>query len=469
MGGRMFGTEGIKKAEEYIASEFERYGLVPVLEASGDGRSGKDDYFIPVELYSDSWDRTVPLLRVETTVGGPAHEVNFDLENYPLPGTAVSPEDEVFGEIVFAGYGIDAPEYDWNDYVNIDVEGKIVLVFRHEPDDDKPASVFDGTRHTDYATFEYKMKTAGKKGAVGLILFDNPRHWENTGPFSPASEYSDTSAITRPGVGGVPGVHVSAGMIQTLYPAVDFDEIQKAIDEGGAVPDLPSAEGTIILKRSGDNRLVEGRNVVGYIPARGNRRGGIDTEERLIVIGAHHDHIGSLSLGTPGDRIFNGADDNASGVSAVLELAEHFSRKKMPVGLLFVTFSAEELGLFGSKQIFDRLPWLEEKTIGMINLDMIGRNPDDDVMVLHSGLTAIIPTIDPLLPEGYRGIAQTHNKYISDAYMFSGRGIPTVFFFTGEHEDYHRPTDEADLLDYVRMKEVIETAAAIIEVFAEGW
>jgi Zn-dependent M28 family amino/carboxypeptidase len=200
---------------------------------------------------------------------------------------------------------------------------------------------------------------------------------------------------------------------------------------------------------------------VGYIPSRGNRSG-IDQEDHIIIIGAHHDHLGALSPGNSGDRIFNGADDNASGVSALLEIAEHFSRSRPDIGILFITFSAEELGLYGSRTLVETLPWVSEKTVAMINLDMIGRNPDKDVQVTYTGPPDYKVRLESLLPEDYRIAEHGNSQYISDSYTFAEKGVPTVFFFTGFHKDYHQPTDEAELLDYTRMQDIAETTAAII-------
>jgi aminopeptidase YwaD len=419
------------------------------------------------------WDPRGPLLQMkaetaEKAAGG-GSVFFIDPENYPLPGSAATGDTGVGGEVVFAGYGIDAPEYSYNDYRDLDVEGKIVLVFRYEPNEKDPDSVFDGSSHSKYATFLYKMQTAKRKGAAGLILFDNPLHHPEPGPYAPPPGIAGSGPSLPRESGGIPGVHVSAERIIGLYPSVDFTAIQKKIDAGGAVPELPYAEGTIRIVPAAETTDITGRNVAGYIPSRGNRRGDITREEKLIVIGAHHDHLGSLGDGAEGDRIFNGADDNASGVAAVLELAEHFFRRRQPAGLVFVTFSAEELGLYGSKAFLDELPLVKEKTVMMINFDMIGRNPGEEVVVQYSGPASFEDLVRERLPAGYDAVRQRSGMqgYISDSYVFSESGVPSLFFFTGTHEDYHMPSDEADLLDYVRMEEIAETAAGLVEIFSE--
>ncbi len=463
----MFGTAGITKAEEYIAGEFLKYGLLPL-----SGMENGNGYFIPFQLRTHLWETDVPLL--EWGRGGikqkGSDELFFvDLDNYPLPGSAATAPEGVRGEIVFAGYGIDAPEYNYNDYEDLNVAGKIVLVFRYEPNEDASGPVFDGKRHSKYATFLYKMRTAKRKGAVGLVLFDNPLHYADRGPYAPPPGFAGGRTSPPEGSGGIPGVLVSAERVTELYPSVDFRSIRKSLDSGGDVPTLPYAEGRIILRPSEPETVTAGRNVVGYIPSRRNMRGGIAAEEKLIVIGAHHDHLGMFAEGAAGDRIFNGADDNASGVAAVLELAEYFFRQRLSAGLVFVTFSAEELGLYGSKAFLDELPIVKEKTVMMINFDMIGRNPGREVIVQYSGPEQLRELLQMHLPEGFDAVRQRPGMqgYISDSYVFSESGVPSLFFFTGPHEDYHMPSDEAALLDYVRMEEIAETAAGLVETFSE--
>ena len=461
MEGRMTGTGGIAAAEEYIAGAFTEYRLQP-LQGSGDGAA----FYQQFALQPPVWETDTPLLLMSR--GGEEEVFSFDLENYPLPGAAPTGDKGVAGEIVFAGYGIDAPEYGYNDYEHIDVEGKIVLVFRYEPNENDPDSVFDGKRHSKYATFLYKMQTAQRKGAVGLVLLDNPLHHSGPDPYAPPAGFPGTKRYPPKESGGLPGLHVSADRIAAFYPSVDFPAIQRSIDRGKAVPELPYAEGQIILRNAGEESAITGRNVAGYISSKGRRRGGIEAEKRLIVVGAHHDHLGMLAEGAEGDRIFNGADDNASGVAAVLELAEHFSRRRTGAGLVFVTFSAEELGLFGSKAILEEIPALREKTVAMINFDMIGRNPEQQVTVHYSGTDSFRSLLKAQLPAEYELNRRRGGMrgYISDSYMFSEYNIPAAFFFTGLHDDYHMPSDEAEMLDYGRMEEITQEAADLIEALA---
>lgn len=466
MEGRLFGTEGIRLAEEYIAGRFREFGLSPL-----QFDSGEESYFLPFSLEAHSWDMEEPLVSISTGREGDGikGDFYFDPENYPLPGTMTPEETSISGEIIFAGYGIDAPEHSWNDYRNIDAEGKIVLVFRHEPNEDDPSSVFDGRRHSEYATFWNKMGTAKRYGAAGLLLIDDPRHDSDSGPYAPPPGFAGPEDAAEVRQNGVPGIHISAGQLQSLYPSIDFRAVQEEIDRGGDLPVLPYAEGTIRLRKRADTEEAAGRNVAAYRPSRVNRRGGVENETDLIIIGAHHDHLGTLSEGAPGDRIFNGADDNASGVAALLELAEYFSNRRLSAGLLFVTFSAEELGLYGSGYLLEQIPDLQEKTAAMINFDMIGRNPEDEVTVQYSGPEEFVSLVREGLSSGYRLQRQTGRMqgYISDSYTFYTRDIPTLFFFTGLHSDYHRPSDEADRIEYDGMKKIAEDAAAVIENIAD--
>ncbi len=309
------------------------------------------------------------------------------------------------------------------------------------------------------------MRTAKSKGAVGLLLFDGPLDRSGGGPRAPAPEYGLREEDTPP-EDRVPGLHISRDRLQKSIPGIDLTRLQELTDRGGGLPALPPLRGRIHLKRTSGGIPVEGRNVAGFVPSSGNRAGAIEGEVRLIVIGAHHDHLGALGPGAEGDGIFNGADDNASGTAGVLELAEYFSRTKPPAGLLFMTFSAEELGLFGSRIAVEALPWLREKTAVMINLDMIGRNPDVPVQLKVNGPDELLDMVEEGLPEGFDIIRHRRDGYVSDSYTFSEEGVPAISFFTGRHPDYHTPGDEADLLDYENMKRILLFAAELMNDFA---
>ncbi len=471
MEGRLFGTPGIVRAENYIAGEFKDYGLLPA--ASVTGTENIEAFFLPFTLGPGFWETREPLAVIRRNAGHNGQPDRreafyFDYENYPLPGTTMTGENGIHGEIVFAGYGIDAKEYDYNDYKDLDVRGKIVLAFRYEPGEDDPHSVFEGRRHSKYSTFLYKMQTAKRKGAVGFITFNNPRYQRDKHPYAPPPGIAGSRKFPDAGKGGIPGVFLSEERIMNMYPSVQFNQVQKDIDAGGSIPKLPPADGSIFIRRSDTSAVEAGRNVAAYVPSRGNIGGRFEAEEHLIVIGAHHDHLGMLTDRNIGDKIFNGADDNGSGVAAVLELAEYFYRCRLPVGLIFVTFSAEELGLFGARAILEDLPELKEKALAMINFDMIGRNPHRNVTVQYSGPDRFKALLEAHLTEEYELIRKREGMqgYISDSHIFSTEGIPTVFFFTGSHGDYHMPSDEADLLLYPRMQKITETAAVLIKEIA---
>ena len=312
------------------------------------------------------------------------------------------------------------------------------------------------------------METAKKYGAAALLLIDGPltRGIDRTDPQAPApgfrmskrNYYSDLL---------LPGLHISGEVLKQLLPETDFADVQKKIDSREGPVRLPPMTAMIEIVAASGKEGVPGRNVIAYRPSRENRNGSIEDEERIIVIGAHHDHIGTSSPATGEDFIFNGADDNASGVAAVLELAERFSRFRGDTALLFVTFSAEELGLFGSEVLINDFPWIEEKTMLMINLDMIGRKSENGVTVRITGNGSLRERVESLLPEDFSTGYDENNRYLSDSYSFSQKDIPTLSFFTGKHPQYHQPDDEAELLDFQGMKEIADTAAVIISAAAE--
>ena len=474
LGGRQVGTAGIRQAEAYIAARFREYGLRPV--------PGSRGYFLRFTLYRVGFDPQGT--RLEGSAGGRRFPAELGVDFRPLNETGAG---AVEGEVVFAGYGITAPEYDYDDYQGLDVAGRLVLVLRHEPNEGDPASPFGGTSFTNHAMFSEKMKNARRHGAAGLLMVTDPLH-------HPAAEDLRLAPVLRleppaakkgggaPGgaAAGFPAAQVSRDLAERLLGGGTapggggerLAELQRAVDRGERSAALQPARGGAATRARLEVRLltaaarVAARNVAGFLPGSDPQR-----RDEWLVAGAHHDHLGSFE--GEGDTIYNGADDNASGTAAVLELARLFAvaRPGPARSVLFVTYSAEEEGLLGSRAIVAHRLLPLERFSFVLNLDMIGRNPSAPIEV-YGDQTA--RPLRPLLAEANRELdlpLQLFGPRImeaSDHTTFHEQGIPFLAFFTGLHRDYHQVSDEPGRLDYARMGRIVRLGERVLAGLAAG-
>jgi len=478
LAGREVGTPGIREAEEYVARAFRDYGLEPV--------PGREDYYLGFTLYRVGFDSGATELTVSLPWGAgrgrrgrrglggrtPIRaEAGRDFRpfHFSAPGEAAS-------EVVFAGYGITAPEYDYDDYEGLEVQGKIVLVLRHEPNENDPQSRFDGTSLTDHALFTEKAGNALRRGAAGMLLVTDPLHHPPEEDLRLTSAYrlqapgAGPEGRRRPaGAGILPAAQISMGLARSMASAWgrSLEELQRAVD-GGQKPaelELTGVRARLRVELLQEPVPVAARNVAGFLPGSDPLRAG-----EWVLIGAHHDHLGAFA--GSGDTIYNGADDNASGVAGVLELARRFaSLEDRPArSLVFVTFSAEEKGLLGSRALVSQRLLPTGKLVFMLNLDMIGRNPGQAVQVYGD---ATARALGPIVREaaGKLGLeVALHGTRImsaSDHTPFYEAGIPVLALFTGLHQDYHRPSDEAGTLAYERMESILGLAAETVRSVAE--
>jgi len=458
LGGRDTGEAGVARAEDYVASEFERYGLRPV--------PGRDEFFLDVTLYRAAIDLERTGLNIE--LGGEMRSARPGGDFRPFP---FSDEGEFEGPIIFAGYGITAPELEYDDYDGLDVVDKFVLLLRHEPGVDDPGSPFDGIRSTDHGLYATKVANAREHGARGMLLVTDPLHHGGAddlrlgGALSLEPEQRGTEPSVE--VEGTPFVsaQVSRALAETIVArgGRSLETLQLTVDGGtspAAIPPLAGVRASLAVHRLDESRPVAARNVAGFLQ-------GADPllRDEWIVVGGHHDHLGGFA--GDGDTVFNGADDNASGTSGVLELAQAFAGAKQPPrrSLVFMTFTAEERGLLGSRAIFadETLPF--DRSAFMLNLDMIGRNPKRPVDVVGDGFgrglrdAVEAANRSPELELSFSGSSYSGN---SDHDSFYDREIPFLFLFTGTHEDYHQLGDHPDKLDYRRMQSIVRLAYRVV-------
>lgn len=415
--GREVGEPGEQKAAEYISGIFERAGLEP---------KGTEGYLQLFEFIKNIEHGSKNRLIVNGT------ELILGEEWLPMPHSASA--DFSFNDVVAVDYGIVTEDSSYNDYEGKDVAGKAVLIKRYSPDNsDNPHVNF-----SRYESFTNKILTAIDREAVA-ILFVTP------------SDRDDTimaTGVTHVTPKDIPIIFLRRGGLKRLKLSIDN-------------PELASVSGTTELIPVKDT----GYNVIGYLPA---------ATDTAIVIGAHFDHLGWGAAGSrylgKEKKIHYGADDNASGTAGLLELAEHFASNKNQIrhSLLFAAFSGEEAGILGSSFYVDHPTIDTSKIRMMLNMDMIGRLRDQEsgLAVFGTGTAAEFQQyFDTLKREDLKIAFREPGTGPSDHTAFYNNDIPVLHFFTGAHQDYHKPDDTWDKLDYEGTAKVVTLAADIVQHF----
>lgn len=483
--GRLSLQPGDDAAIQWVASEFAKAGLQPAGGSADGPRTTAPEtpvrYLQPVPLIEFRNDRAESYLAL--TRGGERKQWKF-----PEAYGSFAKDVDVTAGVVFAGFGITAPELHYDDYENIDVHGKIALIFDHEPQETDPKSIFNGTGNTRYATLRVKVQNAQAHGAVGVLIVAEPnrKHPSNQERVARIGG-SATRAVPLPSQAladdslHTPSVTISDGVAKELLANAGAapSELQAAIDRDLKPQSraLAGTEATIHLKnlfsRSGTTY-----NVAGLAE-------GSDPElaADTIIISGHHDHDG-MSVDNGKVDIWHGADDNGSGTVGVVELAHAFAanRVKPKRSILFVVFAAEERGLLGSFYMAAHPLRPLDRTRAIINFDMIGRNetPSDQtkgLIEIPADTTNRLNLIGSTYSPDYRAAVEAENKHVglvlddrfdresalnvffrSDQFPFVLHGIPAFWWFTGFHPDYHHTTDTFDKINYVKMAKILRLA-----------
>lgn len=449
MKGRGNGSPELDAAAEYIASQFRMWGLNP----AGDGGT----FFQTFELTTGA--RFGP--KNELSLNGTGLKIDADFVPISFSNTA-----EFEGPAVFAGYGITAPELHYDDYRNIDVAGKVVIAFRHEPQELDSTSAFNGTNFTAHAAFINKAINARQHGAKGIVFITDPNNHaaeaDVVGPATRAVEPDDV---------GISSVHARRDPIASLLATAgrDVAAIQRTIDKEleSQSFDIPGARIRIATDVARTRQPV--RNVVAALP-------GTDPELRneWVVVGAHYDHLGLGNRGSlapsQAGQIHHGADDNASGTSGVLEIARVAAANtpQFKRSVLFMTFAGEELGLLGSAYFTNHPTVPIDKIAGMINMDMIGRLRNNQVFVGGVGTSSSFkPWIEELNQRVGLKLDYSDSGFGSSDHMsFNIKRIPVLFFFSGLHADYHKPSDTYEKIDGEGAKKVMSLAYLMVDRIA---
>lgn len=458
MEGRETGTEGQRKAADFIASHFAKLGLPKIGDKAGDGEA---TYFQYIAFISEKWENG----QISLSVNGNKYRHRTDY--YSIPTENSSRGEASASEVVFLGYGIDDPKY--NDYDAVDVKGKTILIYKDEPVSKKGISYLTGTTElSDWSSnWRLKLEAAQKHGVSTVFIIDPDIR-------ASVSKLRSNLLSTRMkmGWGEQPdGKYANSYFISSAVAEniagkkfKKFIKVRDGIEKSGkpASITLPCIVGMLQVKQV---RQLTGSNVMGYIE-------GTDPElkDEVVVVTAHYDHLGKR-----GPSIYNGADDDGSGTVTVMEIAQAFAQAKKDGNgprrsVLCMLVSGEEKGLLGSSYYSENPVFPIENTVADLNIDMIGRmdkNHSDSNYVYVIGadrLSTTLHDINAAANDAFTHIDldYTYNAksdpnrfyYRSDHYNFAKKGIPSVFYFSGVHEDYHQPTDTVDKIMFGKMENI---------------
>lgn len=448
--GRGNGTPELDRAAEYIAQHFREFGL----KASGDDHTFFQRFSLVVG--AKLGDKNSATL----AQGSSSTPLKVGQDYAPL---SFSANATVTASLVFAGYGITAPEYHYDDYQGLDANGKAVMVLRHEPQENDEHSIFLGKQLTAHAEIVNKAINARNHGARAMILVrDLGNHPDQTDELLRFEEASGPQEMSIP----IVQIKVDEANRWLKPSGQTIDELRQAIDKDLSNHSMTleaSSRLTLTVDIERIHRAVA--NVVGVLPGSEASLAG-----QYIVVGAHYDHLGlgdqnSLAPSQRGQP-HHGADDNASGVSGVLELADVLSHTapKPRHSIAFVNFAGEELGLLGSAYFTQHPPISLSQTIAMINLDMIGRVANNRLYVSGTGTS---PGFKQIAQDANRGpgfdLNYSASGYgASDQTSFTIHEVPVFFFFSGLHSDYHKPSDTWDKIDAADGARVVELVSNVV-------
>lgn len=450
--GRMSGSNGTRLAADYISARLQEIGLKPL------GDNGT--YLQQFEFTSGMKIRQREnLLEISTPQGTKSFTVEQDFR--PL---AFSTNGEVAGEVVFAGYGLAVPDERGADaYAGLDVKDKIVLILRYVPED---IEMDRRQKLNMYAGLRYKAMIAREHGAKALLVVSGPNS-PKAGQLVPLS-YDNSSASS-----GIVAASVSGEIADLLFSASGktLKEVQSELDQ-----ENPHYEGRFLMPdikvkiTAGVERIrKQDYNVVAVLPATAQDPDG------AVVVGAHYDHIGFGEIGSLARKgeegqIHNGADDNASGTSTVLELAAALAaaQKEKPEAfkrdVIFTLWSGEELGIIGSSAFTENPPVPVTSMAAYVNFDMVGRLHDNKLLLQGTGSSSVWNKMIEKrnVVAGFDLVLQEDPYQPTDITAFYPKGVPVLGFFTGSHEDYNRPTDDPETLNYAGMERIGKFAKLLI-------
>jgi len=492
--GRATGSQGNLEAARFIAKKFFEAGLIPyqqnkslippVVDDEDETKipvqpkeSEKPDFydkyfqkFFLTESKINKFNTSLAISKkVNDTNKGFSYQIQKDFVVSYKSSRGISLE----APIVFVGYGIDKGELNYNDYVDengkeIDVKDKIVLIVEGFPRESDPNSDFSKSKNILYKNARKKLEAAMEKGAIAVLVAQSPLR--QNPPFAVKFE-NMSNAFLKSEFGlpelqlksTIPLIYISSDIVRDLFAGSkkSLSELLTNIDRELKPSAFSFTESSIKINVHFDVELIPTQNVIGLIEGTD-----VELKNEFVVIGAHYDHVGLGNYGAMDKnntgQIHNGADDNGSGTSGLIELVEAFAHCKPKRSIIFAAFSGEENGILGSRHYAFQNPFQSiDNTVTMVNLDMIGRNEPELVWIggifYSEDLKKVVMEANTQI-----GFELLYNvgllTFASDQGPFIRKEVPSLFFFSGLHDDYHTPGDDTEKIDFDKTERISKLA-----------
>ena len=462
--GRDTGSPGERLAGDYIAMQLARAGAKPL--------PGRRDMFMPFEFTAGTRDGGSTL-----TLHGTGNATQAFRGTEQVQALSFSDDATVNGPVVFAGYGLVVPEsqnFGYDSYAGLDVKDKIVLVLHYFPEDTDAKTKATLARYSD---LRYKALAARQRGAKGLLIVIGPR--------SPnAGQTLRMTSDTALSGSGIPAVTISGNVADALFAGApkSLAAAQEELDSGNPHVAGFTLRPPVDLTTKVMRERQTGRNVVAYLPANSESSStslgagrSPNPGKGWVVVGAHYDHLGHGTRGTSlankdeTGQVHHGADDNASGTAAVLAIADALAQQPTRRrDIMFTLWSGEEIGLVGSNAFIMHPPVPLTDVAAYVNFDMVGRMQNNRLAADGTGSSDVWPRIleRANVAAGFDLTISPDPYQPTDSSNFNQANIPTLFFTTGSHPDYHRPSDTADKINYEDLDRVVDFAVAVIQAVA---
>ncbi|MFC2085295.1 M20/M25/M40 family metallo-hydrolase [Bacteroidota bacterium] len=447
--GREATSRGARVASLYIARELQKYGVKPF------GDNG---------TYYQSFDMTlkgfVPGVKIELLKKNKEEMLfgeHFIISKRGMPDSSFA---GIETDVVFAGYGITAEEFDYDDYENLDIKGKIVLLYDDMPESEDE-TIFNPKKHKKYIYWSTKRSIAQEKGAIGVLIIPTEqfmRSWlryKNRAD-SPSFGLPDTTQKQEEDEKLIPLVVLNNKGLSLLLADEDITTEELLAGYGELTfPKYFTLKNKLKISYRTFTETRKARNVIGILE--GNDE---NLKNEFITIGGHYDHVGAN-----GGNVYNGADDNGSGTVAILECARTLSAANdNERSILFIFHTAEEKGLLGAKYLTNNVDWVSKAVVN-INIDMVGRESVDSIHCIGSDKLSseLYELVEEINSDGdyftldYRFNAEDDpNRYYyrSDHVHYVNKNIPIVFFYDYMRQDYHKPTDTAEKINYTKIYKI---------------
>jgi Peptidase family M28 len=442
--GRETGQPGIDLAADYISKFLRNLGMKTMPNSAS--------YLQPVAFTYSKWSN------LEFVANNEKYRHLWDFLAFPDRNNSLPSLSET--EVLFLGYGIDDALY--SDYKDKDVKGKVIMINRGEPLNKDSISYVSGTTTPSAwsdADLEQKLKTAKEKGVKLVLIIENDiKKLLEENRRKLLGNYLELGNKTLTPIEDVNHIYISSTIAKSIIGTNEKDVLKARKKMAKGKSEAVTLSTILSIKLAKETTVLEGNNIVGYVE-------GKTKKDEIIVVSAHYDHLGKR-----GDEVFNGADDNGSGTSTVMELAQAVMQSTIEGNtpersIAFVWFCGEEKGLLGSLYYAQNPIFPLDQTVANVNIDMVGRiddtyknNPNYVYVIGSDRLSTDLHSINEEVNQKYSQLTldYTYNSendpnnyyYRSDHYNFAKNGIPSIFFFNGTHTDYHRTTDDIEKINF---------------------